>query len=107
MSLNKRKLQQTITDPNRTGFIAIPNELLHVLAGEPAAFMVWTYIYGQAESWQPSIRQIAKALGLVDKTVQKALKFLEDRNLLIIHSGDYCHKNEYELTDISEWKYPE
>ncbi len=101
MSLNKRNLQQTIL--NRSGHISIPNELLKALTGEPTAFMVWTYIYGQAEDWQPSLKQIETALNLGHTTIIRAISLLEEKKLLIVHSGSYCQKNDYELTDISTW----
>lgn len=103
MSLNKTKLQKGIL--SRAGYTPVPNELLTVLAGEASAVVVWLYLFGQADEWQPSIRQICKGTGMENKRVLRALATLQERGMLIIHEGEARFmKNEYVLTDISQWK---
>ena len=54
---------------------------------QPAAFLVYLYLYGQAarNRWRPvraSLRELSEATGLSKSAVQSALKSLNYRNLL-------------------------
>jgi DNA-binding MarR family transcriptional regulator len=54
---------------------------------QPAAYLVYLYLYGQAarEDWQPvaaSLRLIAEATGLSKSAVQSALETLRRRELV-------------------------
>src|SRR5438045_2913207 len=54
---------------------------------QPAAFLVYLYLYGQAarEKWQPvegSLRSIAERTGLSKSAVQTAIKLLNTRELI-------------------------
>lgn len=74
MSLHKAALQQEVLDNKH--YTTVPNKLMEAVQGNTAAFMVWVYIFGQAEGWQPSIRQIMRGTHLAQHTVKSAIEFL-------------------------------
>jgi hypothetical protein len=105
MSLHKRDLQDEIL--HRTGYTPCPNELFEALKGEPTAFMVWMYIFKQSETWNPSYTKISTDLNISRNSAIKAVKILEERNLLVVHSGGQFNgvneTNKYELSPINQW----
>ena len=105
MSLHKRDLQDEIL--HRTGYTPCPNELFEALKGEPTAFMVWMYIFKQNETWNPSYTKISTDLNISRNSAIKAVKLLEEKKLLIVHSGGQFNgineTNKYELSPITQW----
>jgi hypothetical protein len=106
MSLHKRDLQDEIL--HRTGYTPCPNELFEALKGEPIAFVVWMYIFKQCETWNPSYTKMTVDLGMSRNAVIRAVKILEELNLLVVHSGGQLNganeTNKYELSPIKNWK---
>ena len=102
MSLSKQNLLNEIIA--RQGYTAMPNELFQVDI-TPVAFKVWIYLFGQAEGWNPSYKQIQDVCNIGSRnTVKEAITQLQEFKLLTIESGTYTSANIYTLNPISMWQ---
>ena len=98
MSAGKQALLDALRD-HPGEYNLIPTMALLGLQGEPAAFMVYAYLFSQAEEWNPSQRQIQDATGLSRCTVIRAIQTLEEHGL-IARSRALKEKNEYTLLPV-------
>jgi hypothetical protein len=65
------------------------------------------YIFKQNETWNPSYTKISTDLNISRNSAIKAVKILEEKKLLIVHSGGQFNgineTNKYELSPITQW----
>src|SRR5665213_3315243 len=93
-------------------FTKIPNYLWRlgpILTKEdrrvyPLAMAVYAVFAGSAETFHPGVRYLADQLGCAKDTVQRAIEFLVQKNMLILHEGKTGERNKFEFVHPDQWK---
>ena len=102
MSVNKQKIQRDIQ--GRSGYTKVPNKIWGLKISQKSK-IIYVYLISQAESWEPSIRDIALGTGYNSDSVMRAIKELTRCNMVSTVSRGSGLRNEYIFNDLKEWNF--
>jgi DNA-binding MarR family transcriptional regulator len=97
------KNRNAIIQKQTTHYIKTPGKL-YKISLSITAIGLYIYLASNREEFNPSVKVMAKALGVAPGTIEKYLKELKTRNLIkLIKPGGEKVISEYEFVPLSEW----